>query len=98
MAQLSINDISISFAKPDGQRMQVLSHVSLEIEPGSFTSLVGPSGCGKSTLLQIMAGLLKASQGSAAIDGHPYDCPPHDALYVFQQYSRSLMPWLTVRD
>lgn len=98
MAQLTVEDIGIAFARPDGQRLRVLDQVSFVVEPGSFTTLVGPSGCGKSTLLQVMAGLLPASSGAVRVDGVAFSSPPPQILYLFQQYTRSLMPWLTVEE
>jgi NitT/TauT family transport system ATP-binding protein len=98
MSQLVVDNVSIAFTRPDGQRTRVLEDVSFEVGQGSFTTLVGPSGCGKSTLLQVMAGLLPASTGAVSIDGTPFCSPPRDVLYLFQQYTRSLLPWLSVRD
>jgi ABC-type nitrate/sulfonate/bicarbonate transport system ATPase subunit len=40
-----------------GRTFDVLRDVSLDVEPGSFVSLVGASGCGKSTLLRLIIGL-----------------------------------------
>jgi len=51
-------------------RVQALSDVSFEIERGSFFGLLGPNGAGKSTLINIMAGLLRASQGVIRVLGH----------------------------
>jgi NitT/TauT family transport system ATP-binding protein len=73
-----------------------LNGVNLDIARGSFVSIVGPSGCGKSTLLQIVAGLIDATSGAVFLDGRKVNGPPPDALYVFQQYTRSLFPWKTV--
>jgi NitT/TauT family transport system ATP-binding protein len=73
-----------------------LNGVDLDIERGSFVSIVGPSGCGKSTLLQIMAGLVGASAGSVSLDDRAVTAPPPEMIYVFQQYTRSLFPWKTV--
>src|SRR5262249_55497888 len=73
-----------------------LNGVDLEIEAGSFVSIVGPSGCGKSTLLQIMAGLATPTSGDALFGTTPIQDPPRDVVYVFQQYTRSLFPWRTV--
>jgi NitT/TauT family transport system ATP-binding protein len=98
MSQLVVDNVSISFPRPDGQRTRVLDDVSFVVEQGSFTTLVGPSGCGKSTLLQVMAGLLPANGGAVSIDGEAFRAPPRDVLYLFQQYTRSLMPWLSVRE
>jgi NitT/TauT family transport system ATP-binding protein len=77
--------------------IQAIGSVSLKIEPREFMAVVGPSGCGKSTLLQIAAGLIPASTGSVALDAAPVTAPPPSVVYLFQQYSRSLLPWRTVR-
>jgi NitT/TauT family transport system ATP-binding protein len=73
-----------------------LNGVDLAITKGSFVSIVGPSGCGKSTLLQIIAGLIDPTSGAVFRDDHQVEGPPPGALYVFQQYTRSLFPWKTV--
>ena len=57
--------------------------------------LLGPSGCGKSTLLNIVAGLLKADEGAAHLDGRPIVGPGPDRTLVFQD--GALFPWLTAR-
>ncbi len=46
-----------------------LDHVSLEVQPGEFVSLLGPSGCGKTTLLRIIAGFESPTQGRVSIHG-----------------------------
>ncbi len=51
-----------------GQR-QVLSDITLNLAPGSFTALVGPSGAGKSTLAWVLAGLLPATSGEVLLNG-----------------------------
>lgn len=95
---LQIDNVSISFPGAGGNALKVLDSISFTIEYNSFNTIVGPSGCGKSTLLQIMAGLIPASSGTVRLEGTAYDAPPGDVIYLFQQYTRSLMPWLTVFD
>jgi ABC-type lipoprotein export system ATPase subunit len=46
-----------------------LRGAELELEEGSWTSLMGPSGSGKSTLVHVLAGLLEPSGGSVMVDG-----------------------------
>jgi NitT/TauT family transport system ATP-binding protein len=75
----------------------VLDGVDLEVGRGVFLSVVGPSGAGKTTLLRCMAGLLTATSGSIVMSGTPVVKPPQSLALVFQDYSRSLMPWMTVR-
>ncbi|HEX2565331.1 MAG TPA: ABC transporter ATP-binding protein [Burkholderiales bacterium] len=75
-----------------------LRSVDLAVAKGEFVSIVGPSGCGKSTLLQIIAGLIPASAGEVRLSGRVVREPPEGVVYLFQQYSRSLFPWLTVAE
>ncbi|GGQ38583.1 NitT/TauT family transport system ATP-binding protein [Actinomadura coerulea] len=77
---------------------RVLQGMDLSIGDGELVTIVGPSGCGKSTLLRCLAGLMAPSEGKVVLNGAPVDGVPDDLAVVFQDYSRSLMPWLTVRD
>ncbi|MCI3238361.1 ABC transporter ATP-binding protein [Streptomyces spinosisporus] len=84
-----------------GQRYgeQVVLHgIDLTVPDGQLLCVVGPSGCGKSTLLRTVAGLQPAYEGSVSIDGTPVTGVPDQLAVVFQDYGRSLFPWLTVRD
>jgi NitT/TauT family transport system ATP-binding protein len=70
--------------------------LSFTVETGQLACIVGPSGCGKSTLLRCVAGLITPSAGSVGLHGDPVTGVPDDLAVVFQDYSRSLFPWLTV--
>ncbi len=72
--------------------------VTFSIEEGEFLCVVGPSGCGKTTLLKCVAGLLRPSSGEVVLRGSRVTEPPDQMALVFQEYSRSLMPWLSVRN
>jgi NitT/TauT family transport system ATP-binding protein len=74
-----------------------IGDVSFEVEKHEFVCIVGPSGCGKTTLLKCIAGLLHPTSGHSTVNGRTVDSPPSDLAVVFQDYSRSLFPWLTVR-
>lgn len=74
----------------------VLSDVSFEVTPGEFVCVVGPSGSGKTTLLRCLAGLLGRSGGDVEFEGETVEAPPERMAVVFQDYSRSLLPWMTV--
>jgi NitT/TauT family transport system ATP-binding protein len=78
--------------------VEAIRSVELSVDAGEFVSIVGPSGCGKSTLLQIVAGLLPASSGEVRLEGRVVRQPPEGMIYLFQQYSRSLFPWLTAEE
>jgi NitT/TauT family transport system ATP-binding protein len=75
-----------------------LRDVNLEVARGELVSIVGPSGCGKSTLLRCVAGLMRPGQGRVVVGGAEVSGVPDDLAVVFQDYSRSLLPWLNVRD
>jgi NitT/TauT family transport system ATP-binding protein len=93
---LQIDHVTKRYATPDGDLVAV-DDLSFGVGDGEFVSVVGPSGCGKSTLLQVVAGLLGASSGAVHFDGETVTAPPTGLALVFQDYARSLFPWLTAR-
>jgi NitT/TauT family transport system ATP-binding protein len=68
----------------------------VHIAPAEFTVLLGPSGCGKSSLLQMIAGLIKPTEGEVRKDGTLVTGPGSDRGMVFQSYTS--FPWLTVEE
>lgn len=66
----------------------VLERVSIDIEAGSFVSIIGPSGAGKSSLLRVILGQEQPTRGTLLLDGTPLspECGP-DRGVVFQRYS-----------
>jgi NitT/TauT family transport system ATP-binding protein len=75
-----------------------IAELSFTVDTGELACIVGPSGCGKSTLLRAIAGLLAPTGGSVLLHGSPVRGVPDDLAVVFQDYSRSLFPWLTVQS
>jgi NitT/TauT family transport system ATP-binding protein len=75
-----------------------LEDVSFTVADGEFVCVVGPSGCGKTTLLKCIAGLMRPTRGDVLLRGKRVVEPPEELALVFQDYSRSLMPWSTVRN
>jgi NitT/TauT family transport system ATP-binding protein len=75
-----------------------IGDVSFTVLDGEFVCVVGPSGCGKTTLLKCIAGLLDPTGGEVVLRGRRVDGPPDELALVFQEYSRSLMPWSSVRN
>jgi NitT/TauT family transport system ATP-binding protein len=73
-----------------------IDEVSFRVDAGEIVCVVGPSGCGKSTLLKSLAGLHRATKGDVRLHGKKVNGVPRDLAVVFQDYSRSLFPWLNV--
>lgn len=74
----------------------ILRDISFAAGAGEFVTVVGPSGTGKTTLLRALAGLARPDSGQVRMHNIVVDHPPAKLAVVFQDYSRSLMPWLTV--
>lgn len=77
---------------------KILDGVSFKIRKEEFVTIVGPSGSGKTTLLRTIAGLQPPSSGETLIEGKVVTEPPVQIAVVFQDYSRSLLPWMTVAE
>jgi NitT/TauT family transport system ATP-binding protein len=75
-----------------------IEDISFEVPDGQLVAIVGPSGSGKSTLLRCVGGLLSPTAGQVVLSGSPVTRVPDGLAVVFQDYSRSLYPWLSVRD
>ena len=95
-AMLEITGLTHAFGP--GASHPALDGITLAVGEGGLVSIVGPSGCGKSTLLRCVAGLIRPTGGSVVLRGAPVDGVPDGLAVVFQDYSRSLFPWLSVRD
>jgi NitT/TauT family transport system ATP-binding protein len=96
LGRVTVNSVSRTFEKEDGESTGALDNVSLEIQDGEFVCFIGPSGCGKTTLLRIMAGLDSPTSGNITLDGVPITGTDPKRGMVFQEYS--LFPWRTVID
>lgn len=73
--------------------LPIIDGLSLKANAGEFISVVGPSGCGKTTLLMCLAGLQQPDAGQIVFDGKVIKGPPDGLAVIFQDYSRSLLPW-----
>jgi NitT/TauT family transport system ATP-binding protein len=81
-----------------GHLRAALVGISFRIGRGELVAIVGPSGSGKTTLLRCIAGLLSPTGGRVRVAGHAVASVPSEMAIVFQDYGRSLFPWLSVRD
>ena len=87
------------FKTPEGDIVNALDNVSIQVNKKEFITLLGPSGCGKTTLLRSISGFEELDSGNIKIDGQemtnvqPYKRPVNT---VFQNYA--LFPHINVGD
>jgi NitT/TauT family transport system ATP-binding protein len=92
---LVVDDIYKRFDTQDGALVAV-DHVSFNVVPGEFLSVIGPSGCGKSTLFNVIGGLLGGYEGRVSVAGETIKGPHASIGMIFQE--ESTFPWRTVID
>ena len=66
---ITLKDLSKTFVK-DGNKIEVLQNLNLEIQKGDSLAVVGVSGAGKSTLIHILGTLDHPTAGTLSIAGH----------------------------
>ncbi|MFC7729671.1 ABC transporter ATP-binding protein [Actinomadura keratinilytica] len=81
-----------------GRTVEAVGDLTFEVGTGELVCVVGPSGAGKTTLLKCVAGLLDSTSGEVLLEGRAVTGPPPGMAVVFQEYGRSLFPWMTVRQ
>lgn len=91
--KLQVDGVTKSFYS-NGERLDVLRNISLDLYDTEFVCVLGESGCGKTTLLNIIAGTEPCSSGRMFMDGKPVEGPSSTRGMVFQK--PLLFPWLTV--
>jgi NitT/TauT family transport system ATP-binding protein len=94
---LRVEHLKKTYGEGD-QAVEAIGDIGFEVEEKEFVCVVGPSGCGKTTLLKCMSGLLEPTEGQVHLHDQLIDGPPEKMALVFQEYSRSLFPWMSVRQ
>jgi len=92
---LDVRGLRKVYAAKD-RTVEALRDLTFRVDPGELVCVVGPSGCGKTTLLKCLAGLLDPTDGTVLVEGRPVTGPPPGMAVVFQEYGRSLFPWMSV--
>lgn len=96
-AALSVSGLSKVYGTGESAVVAV-EDISFSVDNGEFLCIVGPSGVGKTTVLKCLCGLMPPTGGSAQLAGRPISGPPEGLGVVFQDYSRSLAPWMSVLE
>ncbi|WP_164830588.1 MacB family efflux pump subunit [Sinorhizobium meliloti] len=101
---MSLQDVSKTYFNGD-IAVEVLHHISLDIEAGEFVAIIGQSGSGKSTLMNILGCLDQPTSGSYFIEGENVSGFDSDELaalrrrtfgFIFQSYN--LIPTASARE
>ena len=79
-----------------GRTVEAVRDLTFTVGAGDLACIVGPSGAGKTTLLKCVAGLLAPTSGEVRLGDARVQGPPPGMAVVFQEYGRSLFPWMTV--
>lgn len=95
---LEVDGLKFRYGGTSSTAPLALDDVSFTVGQGEFVAIVGPSGSGKTTLLRCVSGLMHPTGGHVRLDGHPVDDVPAELAIVFQDYGRSLFPWMSVHD
>jgi NitT/TauT family transport system ATP-binding protein len=78
--------------------VEAIRDVTFSVPAGQLVCILGPSGSGKTTLLKCIAGLLPPTSGQVILEGQAVTEPPAAMAVVFQEYGRSLFPWMSVHE
>lgn len=100
---ISIKNVSKAFKTDESwffpRYQQVVNAVSLTINEGECVGIIGESGSGKSTLGRLILGLEKPDEGKITLGDAMRARLPHQAMsVVFQDYTTSVNPRLTIKD
>ncbi|GAA1756731.1 ABC transporter ATP-binding protein [Pseudarthrobacter sulfonivorans] len=96
-AMLSVRGLKKVY-QTDGGDIEAVRNLTFDLRAGELACLVGPSGSGKTTLLKCISGLMAPTEGEVLLDGKRVSGPPKKMAVVFQEYGRSLFPWMRVRE
>ncbi|MEZ2389114.1 ABC transporter ATP-binding protein [bacterium RCC_150] len=94
---LSIRGLRKVYQSGHGE-VEAVRDLTFDLPAGQFACLVGPSGSGKTTLLKCVSGLMAPTSGEVLLTGKRVTAPPKTMAVVFQEYGRSLFPWMRVKE
>jgi len=94
---ISLKRLKKTFEDDEGNIVEVIRDITLDIREGEFISIVGPSGCGKTTMFNIIANLLEPTSGEIVLrKGRPRSKKGSPIGYMLQR--DLLFPWRTILE
>lgn len=94
VAHITLDAVRVTYIRADGATVHALNDVSLEVPAGEVVCVIGRSGEGKTTLLNVIAGLVRPTQGRITLDGADVQGPGVERGVIFQ--TDSVYPWMRV--
>lgn len=94
---ISLKRLKKTFEDDEGNIVEVIRDITLDIKEREFISIVGPSGCGKTTMFNIIAKLLEPTSGDIVLrKGRPKSKRGSQIGYMLQR--DLLFPWRTILE
>ena len=80
---IRVKGLSKNFVR-NKKGFEAVDHATLEIKPGEFVAVIGHSGSGKTTLFNMIAGLIKPTEGQIFIDGKEFSAMKEKEMSQFR--------------
>jgi NitT/TauT family transport system ATP-binding protein len=93
---MQVGQVSKWYGEGGKAPFQAVGRIEFDVQASEVLTVVGPSGCGKTSLLMCLAGLTRPTTGFVNFTGESIVNTPKGLSVVFQDYGRSLFPWLSV--
>jgi len=98
MGRLAVEQLAAGYV----EGIDILTDITLRVEPGTITGVIGPNGAGKSTLLKTIFGFLHPKRGRISLDGRDISAmAPHEIKRLGISYvpqGANIFPQLTVEE
>ncbi len=76
---IETHDLAKTYKTAEGEELQAVKGINLEIRRGEIFSLLGPNGAGKTTTISMISGLVEPTRGDAEIGGFSITKQPLEA-------------------
>lgn len=91
-----LKNVSKTYFMDNGEKLETLNNINIELGDSEFVSIIGPSGCGKSTIFRLITGLEGSYSGDIYINDVAADKSDETVSFMLQK--DLLMPWRKIMD